>query len=454
MDFSAQDTREAPAPPKRPGRTPLLTIPINPLLYASLRAIYAGGANIKWSTDLFGRPYYDYHARDGRITLYYDLPVTGYLPWNPPPKGLPTFHRHFLGPRWGFIYSGRLRASLKNLSVETADVLLILMAKIARLQDAKRDIARICLEEIADSRGVRLRHGKTGDLHEALKAEVLRLADFRVSMVWRDYKNRRDLSWGKERPDSLLDIVDIECRRSRQRVTSFSFRCSQAMAHFLDPRGLRWIGYYSKALLNLSPYHEAFTKKIGTYWIMVGITAGKKGAYPLALPKTILDFCGEDVNWRNPGRTVDAFIKAHERLEEIGVLEAIPALEPLTRQKGYFEEWMNTPLSVGLSGKLWKVNRPENKRAPSGKPPAARQDPRKSPSALSAMPASPREIQSNPAVIRSFRQSYGFNQEELARALKVSRQTLSKYERGIHAIPDDKAADILKMWNTKARFTG
>lgn len=451
MSFPRNEAHELATLNSHSNKMPLLSIPVNPLLYASLRAIYSGGSKIKWSTDIYGRPYYDYLARDGQITISYELPATGYLPWNPPTKGLPAFHRHFLGPRWGFIYSGRLRAALDNLSVETADVFLILMARIAQLQDAKRDTARISLEEIADSRGVRLRHGKSRDLHQALKEEVLRISDFRVSMVWRDYKNKRELYWGQERPDRLLDIVDIECKRDRKTVRSFGFRCGQAMAHFLDPHGLRWIGHYSKALLNLSPYHAAFAKKVGTYWIMVGITAGKKGAYPLALPQTILDFCGEDINRRNPGRTVDSFIKAHEILEEIGVLDDIPTLEPQIRKKGYFERWMNTPLTVKLSGSLWKIssqiheNERLNNRSVTKKGAKNRQ------TLFPGNPSTIYELQNNPDSIRNFRHTYGMNQIELAQAIKVSRQTLSNYERGINPIPEDTASQILDIWNNKAR---
>ncbi|MEN6388907.1 MAG: helix-turn-helix transcriptional regulator [Syntrophomonas sp.] len=451
MSFPRNEIHELAPLSNHSNKTPLLSIPVNPLLYASLRAIYSGGSMLKWNTDIYGRPYYDYLARDGQITISYELPATGYLPWNPPAKGLPAFHRHFLGPRWGFIYSGRLRAALSDVSVETADVLLILMAKIAGLQDVKRDTARISLEEIAETRGVRLRHGKSRELYEALKEEVFRLSDFRVSMVWRDYKNKRELYWGQERPDRLLDIVDIECKRDRKTVRAFGFRCGLAMAHFLDPHGLRWIGHYSKALLNLSPYHEAFAKIVGTYWIMVGITAGKKGAHPIALPQTILDFCGEDINRRNPGRTVDSFIKAHETLVKIGVLDDVPALEPQTRKKGYFEKWMNTPLTVKLSQSLWKIASQMNENKPLNSRPVRKKGRPKHQNIFSGIPQTIFELQRSPDLIRSFRQIYGMNQIVLARAIKVSRQTLSNYERGINPIPEDKAIKILNIWNNKTR---
>ena len=155
----------------------------------------------------------------------------------------------------------------------------------------------------------------------------------RLTMSWRDYKTGGEATFGKERPDRLLDILDIEYKREAEKWTSFRFRCGQALSHFLDPEGLFWIGYYSKALLHLSPYHDALTKKLGTYWIIVGTVAEKKGMLPSATPKTILNFCGEDINWRHPGQTVDAFIEAHQRLEDLGVIESIPVLEPMARSR-------------------------------------------------------------------------------------------------------------------------
>ena len=278
----------------------VLPIPVNPVMYAALRAIYAGEARERWRTDIYGRPYYSYRARDGKITIFYELPAMGYLPWNKPTREITTFQRHFCGPRWGFIYAGRLREAVRELSVETADVFLILMAKIARLPDPRRDTACIRLEEIAELRGVKVRRGSSQRLFEDFRREVLRLNNLRLTMAWPDYTTGKSIAFGGELPDRLLDIVDLEYRRDEKTLTAFRFRCGQALAHFLNPGGLRWVGYYARALLRLSPYHDAFTKKLGTYWIMIGVTAGRKGMYPQASPRTILDFCGVDLNWRNP----------------------------------------------------------------------------------------------------------------------------------------------------------
>jgi DNA-binding XRE family transcriptional regulator len=355
-------------------------------------------------------------------------------------------------PRLGFIYSGSLRNVVKSLSVETADVFLILMSRIAELQDPMKGVARISLEEIAQLRGVRLRHGSAQNLHEDFKQEVLRLADLRLNMSWRDYKTGGEVTFGKERPDRLLDILDIESKYGGDTWTSFRFRCGQALSHFLNPEGLFWIGYYSKSLLHLSPYHDALTKKLGTYWIIVGTVAEKKGTLPRATPKTILDFCGEDINWGHPGQTVDAFIEAHQRLEDLGVIENIPVLEPMARSRGYFKEWLNAALTVKLSESLWQLA-DARKRV---KPGLRHKRPVRKKRYIEeynppAMPKTAQDLMANQTIIRQFRADYYLRQTELAKALGVTRQTLSNYERGLHPLPEEKAIRILDIWHRKAQ---
>jgi len=422
-----------------------LAIPASPVIHAALRALYAGGAKHRWESDAYGHPHYRYQSRDGFVLFSFA----------PPPDFGGRFHPSiamYYTPRLGFIHRGRLWDTIRNLSVETADVFLILMARIAQLRNPEKDIARISLEEIARLRNVRIRHGSAQTLYEDFKREVLRLADLRVYMTWKDYTGGGTITFGKERPDRLLDILDVEQKKDRDTWQAFRFRSGQALAHFLNPEGLRWIGYYSKSLLELSPYHEGFTKKLGTYWIMVGTAAGKKGAQPRATPRTILDFCGEHINRRNPGETVDSFIEAHERLEEIGVLESLPALEPPTRRRGYFRDWLEIPLTVRLSENLWRISdaKERAKRSPGWKRKTVRK--KKSPQQAIPfrIPETPTELQKNPKSIRQFRSDYLLFQEELARMLGISRHTLSHYERALRPLPEDKAKRILELWRHKA----
>lgn len=429
-----------------------MPIPTNPVVYATLRALYAGGLDFRWISDSYGRPHYRYESRDGYINIFCDPPYKGYPSWPEEVlKKAASLQKLYMNPRWNFIYAGILRDTIRKLSVETADVYLILLSKIAQLKNPGYDIARISLKEIAKYRAVRVRNGSRQKLINNLKEEVLRLADLRLTMTWQDYKNRGTMTFGRERPDRLLDIVDISYNRNKDEWTSFGFRCGQALAAFLNPGGLRWIGYYSNALLQLDPYHEAFTKKLGTYWILLGITAGKRGQYPRASPQIILNFCGKSANQRNPGKTVDAFIKAHIRLREIGVLEDIPVLEPPTRIKGYFNKWLDTPLSVKLSSDLWRIKERKRKTVLlRGKItiPNKKND---NIQLQTLIPGNYRELQVNPGSIRQFRTEYGLHQTELAQVLGVTRQTLSYYEREIRALPEKTAILILKLWEQKSK---
>ncbi len=411
-----------------------LAVPTNPVIMAALRAIYAGGPKNRWQSDSYGRPYYRHAARDGSVSLFFDSP----------PDFKSRFHPYYIAtPRMDFVYSGKIRQIVSGLSVETADVFLILMSRIAGLTDPVNGVARIGLEEIAKLRGVNLRHGRSRTLFEDFRQEVLRLADMRLTLLWKDYRGGGTVSLGRERPDRLLDILDMEHERDGRTWTAFRFRCGQALSHFLDPEGLRWIGYYSRALLRLNPYTDAFTKKLGTYWIMLGIIAGKKGQQPAATPKTILDFCGEAVHGQAPGRTVDAFIRAHERLADIGVLESLPVLEPPDRGRGYFGEWLDRSLTVKLSDRLWRI-----REAPRASFSPKRRRKREAPALA---PSTARELQANPALIRQLRAERRMRQDELAGSLGVTRQTLSGYERGLRPLPEDKAIVLLDLWQRGAR---
>ena len=425
-----------------PGRREKIPFPVSPVIHSALRAIYAGGPKLKWQADRNGRPFYSYVTKAGDITFFCE----------PPPDYSRRFHPTialYYTPRLGFIYAGSLRDKVRNLSVETADVFLILMSYVARLADPQTGIARITLEEMAAMRDVRLRRGRSQNLYDDLKAEVLRIADLRLSMTWKDYKTGGVVAFGKERPDRLLDILDVEYRQGGTPGTAFRFRCGQALSHFLNAEGLFWIGYYSKSLLHLSPYHEAFTKKAGTYWTLIGTIAGKKGGLPRAAPRTILDFCGDNVHWRNPGYTVDAFFKAHERLRELGIFADDDLREPVSRTRGYFKEWLEQPITVRLSERLWKTVARSGRQLPETRgeiPPRQR--------AGAGGEAPPRDVatlMANPAILKKLRSRFYLRQEDLARFIGITRQTLSRYERGIIGIPPACAEKILILLHKKAR---
>jgi len=266
-------------------------------------------------------------------------------------------------------------------------------------------------------------------------------------MTWKSYRTAGEITFGRDRPDRLLDILDVEYRKGENVWSAFRFRCGQALSHFLDPEGLFWLGYYSKALLHLNPYHEAFTKKLGTYWVLIGTVSQRKGLLPKANPKTILDFCGEEINWRNPGQTVDAFVEGHHRLQELGILETLPYVEPYSRRKGYFKEWLDSTLSIKLSDNLIgsvtsnKIGQMKKKflvKLRFGYDGSKRNL------------IKTEDLIQNQPLIRKYRDNLGINQVELAKKLQITRQTLSNYERNLHPIPMNKAKVLTIIFNKKA----
>jgi len=414
-----------------------IPVPINPVVHAALRAIYAGGPKNSWGADSYGRPLYRYETRGGHILIF----------CAPPPDFGTRFHPSismYYTPRLGFIHSGSMRKAVRELSIETADVFIILMSKIAELKDPMKGIARITLEEFAAKRGVRIRHGSSRTLYEDFRRQILLLADLRLIMTWKSYRTAGEITFGRNRPDRLLDILDIEYRKGEDVWSAFSFRCGQALSHFLDPEGLFWLGRYSKVLLNLNPYREAFTKKLGTYWTLVGTVSQRKGLLPRANPKTILDFCGEEITWRNPGQTVDAFVEGHHRLQELGILDSLPYIEPFSRKKGYFREWLDTTLSIRLSDNLLG-SVPAKKVAHVKK--IAQEKIRSNSVVRKAGPITAEELAHNQALIKRFRNNLGINQAELAKSLQITRQTLSNYERALHPLPKEKAEILTRIFS-------
>lgn len=175
----------------------------------------------------------------------------------------------------------------------------------------------------------------------------------------------------------------------------------------------------------------------------------KKGRPARATPNTILDFCGEEIHWRNPGYTVDAFFKGLDRLAEIGVISDADITEPPSRIKGYFKEWLEIPITVTLSDKIWSIREKSTGISHHGQKSPKEQD-RPQITAV-PMPRCAGDLIDNPRLIRQFRTDYYLHQDELAHTLDISRQTLSSYERGLRILPEDKAIKILQIWQRKAK---
>lgn len=381
----------------------LIPIPSNPVLRAAIEAAY----NInQWEKDYTDTLVYEHKTRNK------DTQTILYLPD---------------GIKEGF-------------SPETIDVFLILMSKIAELPDP-RDTAVVTLSELAEYRDVSVRHGSKKKLFNDLKQEVLRLSKIQLSISVSNM-GKENIRFGVEEPDVLLDIVDIE---NQYGDTAFSFRCGQAFSHFLSD-DIRWVSYFSREILKLDPCHEGFTKKVGTYWLLAGIIQLKNNQTPHATPKTILDFCGEEVKKNHPGRTVDRFIAAHRHLSELGIINEVPALEPESRTRGYINDWLNINVEVEISEDIWKKQE-QVEKTPSSKTSAKQKSSRDKLTAADEL--TPEMLQEKPSLIRTLRNRFYLHQEEVARHLGISRSMLSRYETGSSRLPDERALTLMDIFRDK-----
>lgn len=411
-------------------------IPINPVIRTVLQGIYSGQSLLGWRSNANGNLSYNYETRMGKIILNCTHPNYNLILQN-------RANSMYYAPNLRFVNLGFLRNMVRDFSVETADVFLIIMGKIAELHDPQNDIAEISLRDIADFRGVHIRNGSTDNLYEDFRNEINALSKLRVKIDCKTYLKQQE-RFHEENGCKLFEVIKKDYKHSIEKWNSIQLRCGLAISHFLNRAGLRWIGYYSNDLLQLSPYHKSFTKKLGTYWTILSVVSGKKGEHPKATPNSILKFCGEEINRRNPGQNVDSFIEAHEDLLEIGLIEEMPVLEPCSRMKGYFKEWLKTPLRIRISDELWSIS--ENKKFLLKR--KRKKFKARSKYFLSSLtfPQSPDDIERNQYLIKQFRSKYCLKQIELAEALGVTRQTLSLYERGENNLPRDKSLLLFEIW--------
>jgi hypothetical protein len=196
-------------------------------------------------------------------------------------------------------------------------------------------------------------------MKEAIRNEILRIADLRLILIWRD-SNRGEYRFGTEAaPDKLLDIVGIEYERGGKIWRAFSFRCGQALTFFLNREEIRWIASYSKALIRFDPYHKWLEKRLGYYFIDRGIIAGKYGDPITVKVRGLLESCGIRLKTNNPLKTIKRINKGCKLLQEIGVCDIIPDLEELYwKNKGKLQPWLEEVITVKLSDHIWRLNSP------------------------------------------------------------------------------------------------
>jgi hypothetical protein len=299
-------------------------IPVNQATRATFEALFHGsGLSPQWEADEQWRP--QFRQEGSTITVHF--------------TGRPNIEES-AAALWHGVY---------NFNTESADVLTFILKEIANLKDPYRPVA-IWFEDIAKARGVKARHGSVHVLRADLKDKVEALAGLGVCMEWKDRggpHSRRRVFGTPACPARLFYLTGIEYEEDGHTWKGYVVQAGGVLAHFLRHGVLRWIGYFTPALLGLDPYREALVKKLGWYWIDRGTVAGMKKKLASATPRTILKTIGEKPDSDRPGRFVSRFMEAHAKLVAIGLLAEITGLEK-PRGKGMLDKWLDTAITARL----------------------------------------------------------------------------------------------------------
>jgi hypothetical protein len=320
------------------GKSDRLDIPTGPVTREVARAIYN---KREWVSDSQGRPVYQ--RKDGKNHLmlsFHHTPEMADLA-----KAL-----------WGHV---------KRLSPETVDVFLILLHRLACLRSGK-DTASIRIEQIAEYRRIQHRDGSAGRLYADLLKDVKLLADLRLSIIWE--VDGETLTYGTDLlPASLFYITGLEYRSKHGVREAFNVKAGEPMQRFLGSGGRgRLVGYCSRELLRLDPYHDALAKKIGVYWVLQAVVGATHGIFPSVRIGTVLDFCGETLNPKRPGDSVKQVIAAFQKVKDIGLIPEIPAdLYPRERRRGYLDSWLNQKITIEVNPALCRLKGEEKPQLPS-----------------------------------------------------------------------------------------
>lgn len=402
-------------------------IPSSPLTQGAIRAIYAAQDPGGWGTDAIGRPTFEHERRDGTIIFSIeDADTTS-------PSEL-------------------IASLIGSLNVETADIFLILLARIAELDSPADETFLISLDELAKERGVYSRSGSREALLEDLHQHVLSLTRIRLSMVWTDYeqKGHAKIRFGADQPDHLLHLVDILSQKPGTKKRGYSIRPGQALAHFLKRDGLRWLTPFSKVLLQLNPHKQSLAKRIGTYLSLIAPIAHYKGQTPSVSLRKVLEFCAERPQPGRHRRTVDRVISAYQTLQDIGLLAQIPDLEPTDKRSGYFDRWLDLPRVIVLHPHLQNVL----SAAPSAQSgprilfdePADENEPTQL--TLKLPETTAQSFVEKPQLITDLQRKLKLSSQSLlAQQLECSARSLRRYINGTRPVPAPLASVMADLWN-------
>jgi hypothetical protein len=322
------------------GKSDRLDIPTGPVVRQVVQGLYN---KHRWKPDSQGRPIYRRKEGKNHVTLKFD-------------------HTPDIAD-----VAKALQNHVELLSPETVDVLLILLNRLARLPENK-DAAYITMKDIAQGRGKIHRDGKVEKLHTDLLEDIKLIAALRITMVWK--MGEHTLWFGKDLPEELLHITDWEYEGRGQVRKAFTFRAGEPLKYFLEEDKCRLIGYSSRELLKLNPRKNKLAKKIGVYWILQAVVGASHGTFPKVRIGTVLDFCGESLDRKHPGDSVERVRSAFKKLVKIGLIPRIPkGLAPRNRRRGYFDKWLNQTITIEVNPALCELRseRQHQIPAPDGK---------------------------------------------------------------------------------------
>ena len=418
----------------------------NPLTEAATRAILAADRTRKrpvpkegegrWIKDDTGRHYYTHRSeRSGHIHITLEAD-----------EGLSDEEREQLFTR----------ALTEDMDPETADLFLYLCHRIAELPaDNSEASAKVREEDIMSALGMSRRDGRTQRMRDDIDRKVKALASMRFTARWLDYKKQRYQTFGESNPARVMEITDLRDGGpgTGERV-GYIVTPGHGMRFFMQPGSARFVGKFAPAILRLNPYHEAFAKKIAMFLSFRGDLRHRKAQPVSFTPRQIFDFIGQDPEPTknvNPGDNVARLEEACHRLQEIGLLLEEPKIEPTTRTRGYYKDWLDTPIEFQMAyfetttlqaQRKAALPSPRKQRVRSARQRVDQGELFKGGKTESMAGLTGDAIREDPKTIKELRKRLGMSQEQLAKAVGITANAVGNYETGYRRPNQGKADRI------------
>ncbi|MCG0277941.1 MAG: helix-turn-helix domain-containing protein [Thermanaeromonas sp.] len=401
---------------KQENRQENMPIPTNPVVYAAMGAIWAGGP--KWEQ----KGIWEIKPEENTAQVRYSSPSGGQIQVWVDPR---------VESEMAVWTMEQLENYLSTLTDFTADVALSVLAALAEARSPLLQPVIVDADKIIRQKGMQAWGENKKAIRQIIEREMENLQHLRFEVHqlpaidpetgrW----NSRGFNW---QGDRLFDIVRIEKYDLNNVAIMWSVRAGQWAYYFLSPSARRWVCNFAGALLKLSHRQdrkvEVLAKRIG-YYVMLNKWRLAKGQ-PLrwsigTLCNAIRENPLEDAH---PGRFREAFESALELLVEKKVFERVvypqEYWQDVNRSKGWVTRWLKYEITIILPSESEEIESQEKTAFPTAKAlPPAKTSKRKG------------ETKIDGNEIRKIRQERNWRQEELARYLGISRRYLSNIENG------------------------